>query len=129
MTVAYRRTSIGGRRVREEWSEQSAANAELTVTTDPAVSTSARDQPRELKEVRVNYDAAVTATVTATINSALGSAYDVTIADLSLSSQQHATYFPNKPTTLREGDTVDVVAAAVSGQKSSIVIVTELDEV
>lgn len=129
MAVAYKKEPLVGRRVRERWSQLSESDTAQTCSTDPSVNDRAFAQPRELKQVTVHYDSAVTQDVTVTLNSGAGPAYDTVSATISLSNAQDGVFLPEKPVELMGDDVIDVAAPAGGANvKSGITIVTELDE-
>lgn len=129
MAVAYRKTSLGGRHIRERWGQASATNTAQTCTTDPAVSTRCPGVPRELRAVFVNYDAAVTKDITITLNSGVGTEYDVLLKTIALTDEQFGFWLPEEPIPFMEDDTIDVYApAGGTDRESQIIILTECEE-
>lgn len=129
MAVAYRKTSLGGRHIRERWSQKSDANTAQTCSTDPAASERASAIPRRLHAVFVHYSGDVTKDVTVTLNSGVHSDYDTLLNTLAIAAGKDAFWVCAEPVPIMEDDVIDVVAPAGGGTvTSTVLIVTEADE-
>lgn len=78
--------------------------------------------PLLLKFITVKYSTTVTQNVTVTLDCGAGSAYDVVLNTIVLSSAAQGVYFPSVPIPISADDQIVVSAPANSGATSSIAI-------
>lgn len=84
------------------------ANIAFTHSTDEVLD----GDVKTLIAVYIAYSANVTQNVTVTINSALGSAWDILLNTMALSTNRYGVYIPDKDVPLYPGDTIDVLMPA-----------------
>lgn len=124
--MLYTREPIRERLVRERWSGASAADTELTVSTNrdaiEAPNPIPHDVPRDLVGVTVDYSAAVTEDVTITLKSGLGAEYDTPITTAALANARHVYFKPDGGRQeMMSDEYVEVVAPAGGGVITSAV--------
>ena len=95
----------------------SAANAALTVSTEPA----SRDQRVWLTAVYIAYSAVVTLQPTVTLNSGINADFDTRLATIPFVGDRWGWWVPDTPIPLGLGDTIDVVAPAGGASVTSAV--------
>lgn len=110
---------IDGRSVIHEYGT-SASNTDITISTGSS-------GVRQLMGVTVKYGGAASTTITITHNflgGPGGTTYDVLLKSQALSAAADFFWQPDAPWYLQDGDTVTVVAPALSGQTTRVLIET-----
>lgn len=97
--------------------------------TDITISSIAATQPARLISVSVKYGAAASTAITVTHNylgGPGGTTYDVLLDSTTLSADTDYAFLPSSDWYVNGGDTITVVAPALSGQTARVVITMEV---